>query len=242
MAPQRPLGKPTALDESLTDAEYDRLAAILRRFQGEDAMNLEEMDGFSAALSCGPVTILPNVYLDEIWGGETAPFDGVDDFNEFLDLAMRHWNFMARELLSQDTIFIPCLDAEKGEDLPNGNRWARGFLRGIALCREGWDEIFADEDKFAMLLSVMALAHENDPDPEMRTWKTPPDPELRKQVLTGLAVSTQRRYDYFRPYREQEAGRGTVAGPQTRRKIRRNEACYGSGKKYKYCCGNVTIN
>jgi len=47
------------LDQSLTDEEYDRLAAVLRRFPSEDAMDLEEMDGFFAALICGPVTVLP---------------------------------------------------------------------------------------------------------------------------------------------------------------------------------------
>jgi uncharacterized protein len=62
MKPNRP-----SLDESLTDAEYDRLEEIVGRFEGENAMNAEEMDGFFAALICGPVTIPPSVYLDEIW-------------------------------------------------------------------------------------------------------------------------------------------------------------------------------
>jgi len=209
-------------------------------------MNLEEMDGFFAALICSPVIVPPSEYLHEIWGGEAhgnAPFDGIDDVNEFFSLMMRHWNSVAGDLLSQDTVFIPWLDVEEGEKLPKGNRWAQGFLRGIEMCREDWDEIFADDDKFAMLLSVMALAHENHPDPEMRTWKTPPDPELREKVLTGLAVSAQRLYDYFRPHRMSEARHGTAAPTRRTKKIGRNEPCHcGSGKKYKHCCGNVTIN
>lgn len=193
-----------ALDQSLTDAEYDRLAAILDRFSGEDAMDLEEMDGFFAALICGPVTIPPSVYLDEIWGGEEAPFVDTGDLDEFLNLAMRQWNSIARALASRDLIFIPWLALEEGEEIPRGNRWARGFLRGIGLCREAWDEIFDDEDKFAILLPVLALAHENDPDPELRSWKTLPGPDLRKEVLAGLSVAAQRFYDYFRPHRMRE--------------------------------------
>ena len=236
--------KRPALDESLTDAEYDRLEAILRSLPGEDAMNLEEMDGFFAALICAPVTVPLSEYLPQIWGGdETAPFAGTGDLEEFFNLAMRYWNYIARELGSADLVFVPWLDAKAGEEFPRGNRWAEGFLRGIEVCREGWDEIFEDEDKFAMLLSVLCLAHENDPDPVMRTWQTPPSMELRKEVCTGLAVSAQMLYDYFRPHRIREGRRAAGAARQTKRKIGRNEPCFcGSGKKYKRCCGGVTVN
>jgi uncharacterized protein len=231
------------LDQSLTDEEYDRLAAVLRRFPSEDAMDLEEMDGFFAALICGPVTVLPSEYLSEIWGTGEAPFTDTADLEEFLNLAMRHWNFIARELHSPDLTFVPLLGAEEARELPRGNRWARGFLRGVGMCRDEWKEIFEDDDKFAMLLAVMALVHENDSDPEMRTWKTLPSPKIREHVCVGLGVSTQRLHDYFRSHRLREPRRGTGTARQTKIKIGRNEPCYcGSGKKYKHCCGNVTIN
>ena len=43
----------------LTDADYDRRAAALNRFHGERALNLEQLDGFFAALTkqlCLPST------------------------------------------------------------------------------------------------------------------------------------------------------------------------------------------
>ncbi len=243
MEPQPRTGSQSALDQSLTDAEYDRLATILGRFPGEDAMSLEEMDGFFAALISGPVTVPPSVYLDELWGGDKAPFATEGDLEGFLNLAMRHWNFIARTLASRDLIFLPRLMTEEGEDVPRGNRWAHGFLRGIDLCREAWDEIFEDDDRFAILLPVLTLVHENDSDPEMRPWKAPPDRELREQVLAGLSVATQRLYDYFRAHRTQEARREQTGVRREGRKIGRNDPCYcGSGKKYKRCCGNVTIH
>jgi uncharacterized protein len=52
----------------LTDAEYDRLAGILNGFCGEHAMNLEELDGFFAALICSPDLVRPSEYLPELWG------------------------------------------------------------------------------------------------------------------------------------------------------------------------------
>ena len=53
----------------LTDAELDKLADILKRFGDKRAMNLETLDGFFAALICGPDDVPPSEYLPEIWGG-----------------------------------------------------------------------------------------------------------------------------------------------------------------------------
>ncbi len=231
------------LDQPLTEAEYDRLEEILSSFSEEDAMDLEEMDGFFAALICAPETVPPSVYLSEIWGGEEAPFDGIDGFEEFLNLAMRHWNSVSRELADPELVFTPWLLAEEGEDFPKGNYWAQGFLTGVALSNDGWDELIEDEDKFVMLLPVLALAHENDPDPEIRTWKTPPDEGRRKEVIAALCVTTQRLYEYFRSDREREAKRMRSGTRKVERKIERNDPCFcGSGKKYKRCCGNATVN
>lgn len=229
-----------ALDQSLSDAEYDRLEAIFRGLPGESAMNLEEMDGFFAALICGPLTVPPSAHLEEIWGGGPGPFATEAELREFLNLAMRHWNLIARALASPDLVFIPRLIVEEDEAIPRGNRWARGFLRGFGLCCEAWDEIFEDEDRFAILLPVLALADENDPDPELRSWETPPGPDLRKDVHAGLSVATQRLWDYFR---SGGRSRTPARAPATRSKIGRNDPCYcGSGKKYKRCCGSVTVH
>ena len=206
-------------------------------------MNLVEMDGFFAALICGPELIPPSEYLEEIWGGDEAPFESIGELEEFLSLVMRHWNHIAGLLADPNEIFEPQLWVEEGEEVPGGNRWAMGFMRGLEMRRESWNEIFKDEDKFAMLLPVLALVHEHDPDPEMRTWKTSPDRELRERLVVGLAVAAQQLYDFFRVSCTQEARRKATGERKASPKIGRNDPCYcGSGKKYKRCCGNVTIN
>ena len=48
--------------QPLTNAEFDRLAEELQRC-GNHAMNIEMLDGFFAALICGPETVLPSEYL-----------------------------------------------------------------------------------------------------------------------------------------------------------------------------------
>ena len=54
--------------QSLSDADLERVREILDRFGDKRAMNLEQIDGFLAALVCGPDDIPQSEYLPEIWG------------------------------------------------------------------------------------------------------------------------------------------------------------------------------
>jgi uncharacterized protein len=47
-------------NEPLTDAELDRLGDFLKSCKGGEAMNLEELDGFFAALIAGPDPVMPS--------------------------------------------------------------------------------------------------------------------------------------------------------------------------------------
>jgi hypothetical protein len=42
--------------QPLTDAEFDSVRQVLERFGDKRSMNLEALDGFLAAVSCGPRT------------------------------------------------------------------------------------------------------------------------------------------------------------------------------------------
>jgi hypothetical protein len=59
----------------LEDAEFETLRGILHRFGGKNAMNVEQIDGFLAALTCNPVDISPHQYLPLIWGDEMITED-----------------------------------------------------------------------------------------------------------------------------------------------------------------------
>jgi hypothetical protein len=62
--------------EPLTDAELDRLACFLASCKGGKAMNMEELDGFFAALIAGPDVVMPSKYNREVFGGtHTSPCD-----------------------------------------------------------------------------------------------------------------------------------------------------------------------
>jgi len=79
----------------------DRLGAFLESCKGGGAMNLEELDGFFAALIAAPEVVMPSEYYPEVFGGEMADaceFGSLDEANEILGLMMRHWNDIAGTL------------------------------------------------------------------------------------------------------------------------------------------------
>jgi uncharacterized protein len=91
--------------QPLTDAELERLTAVLTRFGDKGAMNLEQLDGFLAALICCPNLVPPSEYLPEIWGGNIVLEEGFAAkpvMEDFLSLIMRHWNAIVDTLQSGD--------------------------------------------------------------------------------------------------------------------------------------------
>ena len=97
--------------QPLTDAEFDRLSSILERLSDNHSMNIEQLDGFLAALICGPEIVRPSEYLPVIWGGDMVLedlFRAQPLLQDFLSLIMRHWNAIADTLHSGD-VFLPLL-------------------------------------------------------------------------------------------------------------------------------------
>lgn len=222
----------------LTDAELDRLGDFLANCNDGDAMNLEELDGFFAALIAGPETVMPSEYLTEVFGGAMGTFETPDEANEILGLLMRHWNSIA-EALSKGDVHVPLL-LEDENGVGRGNDWAQGFMDGMQMRHDGWNEIMEDEDRLAYVFPMLVLYHEHDEDPEMRPG--PITPEKREEVIVMMAAGLVRTYRYFRSERKAGAGRSSKATTRSTGKIGRNDPCpCGSGKKYKKCCGGATV-
>lgn len=228
--------------DPLTDAEFDRLGDFLKSCKGGEAMNLEELDGFFAALIAGPEVVMPSEYNREVFGGdlsEAAEFSSLDEAQEILGLMMRHWNTVA-ETLHKGEIHVPLL-LEDDQGVAHGNDWAHGFMRGMLMRHESWSDLVNDEKYGGSLIPMMMLDHEHDEDPETRP--DPITPDKREQVIAFMAAGLMNAYDYFR--KEREGGLG-VDAPEPRRnasKVGRNDPCScGSAKKYKKCCGGATVN
>jgi uncharacterized protein len=224
--------------EPLSEAEVDRLAGFLEG-RGGQAMNIEELDGFFAALVAGPDMVLPSEYLPLVLGGaavETSPFAGIDEANDILGLIMRHWNGIAATLRKGD-VHLPIL-LEDDAGVFQGTDWARGFIRGTELRRTGWAQLVNDEEHGGCMIPVMMLYHEHDDDPELRP--PPIGPEQREEIIVQMAACVVRAYRYFQRRTATPFGHTPRS---SRGKTGRNEPCpCGSGKKYKRCCGGVIIH
>jgi yecA family protein len=132
--------------QPLTDAEFDRLSAVLGRFDNQRPMNLEQLDGFFAALICGPVNVPPSEYLPVILGDDIVLEDTVNAqpvLQDFLSLLMRHWNAIVDTLHSGE-VFLPLLLQDENE-ISHANDWAKGFLRGMDLHKSEWAALLNDQ-------------------------------------------------------------------------------------------------
>jgi uncharacterized protein len=229
--------------EPLTDAEFERLSGILGRFDNKHPMNLEHLDGFLAALICGPEIVRPSEYLPVICGDDMVledSFNAQSVLQDFLSLIMRHWNVIADTLHSGD-VFLPLL-LEDESGISHANDWAKGFLRGMELT--DWAALLADEKHGGWLVPIFALAHEHDPDPEMRPYKEAIGGEEREKLIVGAAAVT-RIYRYFEAQRllEKQPLDHATTFRRTVPKIGRNDPCpCGSKKKFKQCCGRITLH
>lgn len=223
----------------LTEDELDRLGDFLEAV-GTPAMNLESLDGYFAALICGPETVLPSEYLPEIWGEDFA-FDSNEQATDIVDLLMRHWNTIATGLLRTlevPDVYLPVL-IEDANGVAHGNDWAQGFMRGVGARPASWRELLESDEHGGPLLPIMLLAHEHDPDPAMRP--KPVSAEKREELLQMMIAGLTSIYRYFEPHRRSPgtAPREDAHRPLRRAepKVGRNDPCpCGSGRKYKLCC------
>jgi uncharacterized protein len=229
----------------LTEAELDRLTSVLARFGDKHSMNLEQLDGFLAALICGPGTVLPSEYLPVIWGARIVlegTFKAQPLLHDFLSLIMRHWNAIADTLHSGDVYLPLLLEDETG--IFHANDWANGFLRGMEFRKEEWADLLNDEQHGGWLVPIFALAHENSLDEVMRPYKEPVSAEMREKLIVGIAAGVTGIYRHFQTQRFIE--KEQLGGTTVRRiapKVGRNDPCpCGSGKKFKQCCGNITLH
>ncbi len=156
------------LSKTLTDAEYDQLNDLLSRFHGERAMNLEMSDGFFAALNCSPQLSRPSDFLPELWGGGDMPgdeaFESEEKHRNFMELVLRHWNDVTRRL-SEEEVFLPILYGDEEQGHFSGNDWAKGFVCGMDYDHADWSEILDDDERIGIVVGILALFHEHDPDP-----------------------------------------------------------------------------
>ncbi|WP_049785370.1 UPF0149 family protein [Nitrosomonas sp. Is79A3] len=234
--------------DTMSEADYDQLSLFLDRFKHELAMNLEMLDGFFTALHCSPEIMPPSTYFPEIWGDGEMPDDEAFENDQqaeiFVKLLLRHWNDVLHRL-KNEKVFLPIIFSDESGESFSGNDWAKGFMRGTEFHRADWLDLMDNEEEGGALVAIFALFYEHDPDPSMRPYKEPVSEELREKLLINLSAGVMHIYRYFEPQRKMASQLARQTGTLRREQAKtgRNAPCpCGSGKKYKKCCGEVTLH
>jgi uncharacterized protein len=210
----------------LTDEEMDWLSGFLASRQApESAMPFETLDGFFTALAIGPELVMPSVYLREIWGTEDGSgpiWDSHEQLEYFMELLTKHWNAIAARR-NADAPHRPQIDFFG--DAALGQSWAQGFVNGMHLCGQAWDQPVEAEGVGELALHILALA--------LDSSSVLPD-DTRAALVDDLPSIIQEIAAYWR----NPPAAPARTPPFRQRKTGRNEPCpCGSGKKYKKCCG-----
>lgn len=210
-----------------------KLDAALEALAGAaDPMVLSQLDGYLAGVMVCPDLIMPSEWLPLIWGkaedGEEPVFEGEEQLKTTIDLIMKHYNAIGRDLARNNGRYVPIYDVqtETGEVVPEF--WLIGFSEAVSLRPESWLEIAEgdDEDAATALAILLALAATDDEE-------TLPKAE-REELATRAPDMIPYCVEQLNTWRLRRDAKSTPATP----KVGRNDPCpCGSGKKYKKCCG-----
>jgi uncharacterized protein len=204
---------------------------------GEEAMLLEELDGFIAGLLTCPELIMPGDWLPLVWHQDRADqsaFEDLDHANRVLGLVMEHYNNVARTLMERPDRYSPLfsVDTRNGDIL--WELWIEGFENAVALRPAAWKMLLeADVDTAAAMSGMLRLAGiargEKEVDDRDTILAAAPD-----KIADWVVILNEWRLANTQPVQDIDPRIVT----SSRKKVGRNEPCpCGSGKKYKKCCG-----
>jgi uncharacterized protein len=226
--------------DPLSERDVSRLSDFLDSVPDNAAMTIEEMDGFFCALIVGPDVVFPSEYLPILLGGnpgDTHAFRTMREANRTLQLLMRYWNSIVTSLRRLGA-YAPLFDAADSKGVV-GRLWAQGFMQGVELRFEGWQDLLAD-DNSGDLLMIATVAGEVDPAWPKRKISRKKMDEINLLMAAGVA----RAHAHFLKQRSSASTNSpapAVREPERRpaAKVGRNDPCpCGSGLKFKKChCG-----
>ncbi len=221
----------------LADEDFDRLDQLLADLGSDDAMIVEELDGFLAALACAPEPVGASEYLPVVFGRDVQPGGTVGDGAidpALSSLVRRHAHGVAAALQAGD--FAPVLGYDE-QGQPDGVAWAVGFLRAVEMAPESWDAMLEEKDFGDALDAVETLAATLDDERGARA----PSRHEREALIEQMIGDVADIHEFFRPFRQSGTTPQAMRVQTVRReqpKVGRNDPCpCGSGRKYKACCG-----
>ena len=208
----------------------------------DEAMLIEELDGFIAGLLVCPEMIPPSEWLPFVWnseGGAEPVFDDLAHVNKVMGLVMEHYNAIATTLFQKPDDYAPLFatDTRSGEVL--WEFWIEGFEKAVKLRPRAWQLLLsADIDTLRAWNGLMHLADIARADPrftqaEIDRITADAHEKIAGWVLdlNGWRLANHKTTTSIR-------SNANPFAPSSAAKVGRNDPCpCGSSKKYKKCHG-----
>ena len=230
----------------LADEELDRLEALLDEPELEEAMRLDEIQGYLCAALSGPQTIAEEDRLQDILGSEEALASAPGQ--EVAALLRKFAEALEAELADGEPPVLLLYGKSDEEDAASDYApWCQAYLAGVDAAETDWFEFLgdsadSDEDDNEeveyldeRLFPFMVLTGEAKAAAEEHGEEWPQDEEeahIQNECEEDLAQAVVDIYRFWL------AKRGTGTLVRETPKVGRNDPCpCGSGKKFKQCCG-----
>jgi len=224
----------------LTETELQQLDEYLLNRIDDDAqtdgkdegiLDVSELDGLFTAIVSGPSFITPSQWLPVIWGDFEPEWRDEREFKQIFTLLGRHLNGIADTLMEQPEYFEPMFleRTVEGKTYTIVEEWCRGYMRGVSLALEQWDQ--GGELISALLMPI--LVHTS-----KRGWETLENmSETEKEnIQQAITPNVREIHAHWLTQRAPGSTPSTTIR-HTTPTIGRNDPCpCGSGKKYKKCC------
>ncbi|MES2623915.1 MAG: UPF0149 family protein [Pseudomonadota bacterium] len=159
------------LDHPLNDEELHVLDRFLfNRFeddtyaddQDEGVLGISELDGMFTAIVSGPEVIELSDWLPAVWGDFEPEWENPEDATAIMTLMIRHMNGIAATLQDETSEFEPLFmeGREDDEAYIVVDEWCEGYLRGMDLAAEAWEE--GGPEMAALTAPILAFTSASD--------------------------------------------------------------------------------
>ncbi len=236
---------PNTLQAQLDDEQFDRLEALLDDPALEEAMRLDEIQGYLCAAVSGPQPISEEDRLIDILGSDEALDSAAG--REAALLIRQFAEALEAELAAGNPPVLLLYPKDEDEDSPSDYLpWCQAYLAGVDQASEDWFEYFEEDqgedvedevnylDERLFPLMVLTGEAEAAAREHGEAW---PEGDERDEIEEECEEDLpQAVVDIYRFWL---AKRGTPTLRREEAKVGRNDPCpCGSGKKFKQCCGS----
>jgi uncharacterized protein len=232
----------------LADNQLDDLEALLDDPALQDAMRLDEIQGYLCAALSGPQPIAEEDWLFDILGNAEAL--ETEAGRAAAELLRRFAAALEAELAAGEPPVLLLYGKEDDENGPSDYLpWCQAYLAGVDAAEDDWFEFLGEEEDREesdeireeisyldeRLFPLMVLTGEAEA-AALEHGEKWPQGEEREQIINDCEEELPQAITDI--YRFWVAKRGTRTLRREEPKVGRNDPCpCGSGKKFKQCCG-----